>query len=229
MRDWEASVRKRLGGLSLETEDGREVIAELASHLEETFEQLRQQGLPEDAAAERALSQVKNWQSLRRKIQMERSRENTMTNRVRQFWIPGILSFVLAEGLLALFQKFGPKPLIFSWSGQPPVAMFYVPWLTTLPLIGALAAYLSCRAGGSQRSTLLSAVFPVLPFLGLFLVAFPVSLAIENHVEHTIMEWAFLMALLGWVLVPGVALLAGGLPVQLLRSRGPSSGKIASA
>lgn len=219
MRDWRALVEEQLAELALEPAERDEVVSELATHLEEHCEALLRSGVREDEAAQRALSHAGNWQDLRRRIQAARRQEDNMTDRVKQFWIPGILSFVLAEGLLALFQKFGPRPLIFSWSGQPPVAMFYVPWLVTLPLIGALAAYLSRRAGGSQRSTLLSAVFPVLPFLGLFLVAFPVSLAIENHVEHTIMEWAFLMALLGWVVVPGVALLAGGLPVQFLRAR----------
>jgi len=219
MRDWQALVRRKLGGLALDEEKQVEIVAELAAHLEETCEALSRQGVSEEEAVRRALSHAGNWRDLRRRIQAARREEDIMTGRVKQFWIPGVLSFVLAQGLLALFQRFGPKPLIFSWSGQPPVAMFYVPWLVTLPLIGGLAAYLSSRAGGSQRSTLLSAMFPVLPFLGLFLVAFPVSLAIEDHVEHTIMEWAFLMALFGWVVVPGVALLSGGLPVQLLRTR----------
>jgi hypothetical protein len=222
MRDWEATVRKRLGGLSLETEDGREVIAELASHLEETFEQLRQQGLPEDAAAERALSQVKNWQSLRRKIQMERSRENTMTKRVRQFWLPGFLTLLLSMVLLMVIQFIGPKPLIVGthgWRMMTPIGVIYVPWLLSLLPIGAMGAYLAGRAGASQRTMFLSIIFPVLPYLALFAIAFPVSLVLDDHVAHNIMYEALLMGLLAWVVLPGIALLAGGLPTQIFLSR----------
>ena len=47
MRDWETIVGKELAGLALDARERRDVIAELAAHLEETFEELRKQGLPE--------------------------------------------------------------------------------------------------------------------------------------------------------------------------------------
>ena len=100
MPDWEALVGEQLAGVSLEPEERREVIAELAGHLEETFEQLRRQGLSEEAAAERALSQVKDWQSLRRKIQKARMKEDVMTDRVKQVWLPGFLTLFLSMMLL---------------------------------------------------------------------------------------------------------------------------------
>jgi hypothetical protein len=229
MPDWNALVRERLEGSSFEAAELREVVAELATHIEDTFEELRREGLAEEAAAERALLQVRNWQSLRRKIQRARSKENVMTNRVRQFLLPGILTFVLSEGSLALFQQFGPKPWIFAW-GQPgpPVAMFYIPWLLLLPFMGAMGAYFSHRAGGSQRAVLCSTVFPVLAFLSLFSVALPVNLIIHNDFGHNITGSVFLMVMLAWVLVPGAALLAGGLPVQLFLSRRLASRSVAS-
>jgi hypothetical protein len=61
MPDWEALVRERLSGIALESEQRSEVIAELAGHLEESFEQLRRQGMPEEAAVDRIISQVENW------------------------------------------------------------------------------------------------------------------------------------------------------------------------
>ena len=100
MPDWEALVSEQFAAISLEPEDRREVIAELAGHLEEAFEQLRGQGLSEEAAAERALSQVKNWQSLRRKIQKARMKEDVMTDRVKQVWLPGFLTLFLSLMLL---------------------------------------------------------------------------------------------------------------------------------
>jgi hypothetical protein len=52
---------------------------------------------------------------------------------------------------------------------------------------------------------------------------FPVVLILDDHVAHNIMISALFMSLAAWVLLPGVALLAGGLPVQLLRSRRSAS------
>ncbi len=74
MRDWEALVGEQLAGLSLEPKEAAEVIAELAAHLEETFEELRQQGLSEEGQRGAHSSQVGNWPSLRRKIQKARRR-----------------------------------------------------------------------------------------------------------------------------------------------------------
>ena len=110
MPDWEALVSEQFAAISLEPEDRREVIAELAGHLEEAFEQLCGQGLSEEAAAERALSQVKNWQSLRRKIQKARMKEDVMTDRVKQVWLPGFLTLFLSLMLLMAIQFFGPQP-----------------------------------------------------------------------------------------------------------------------
>lgn len=232
MPDWETLVRKRLADISLEPEGRREVIAELAGHLEETFEQLLRQGTPEEAAAARALSQVKNWQSLRRDIQIARSKENVMTNRVKQWWLPGFVALFLSVMLLRGNEFIGIKPLIVSAHGSQlgaPVAVIYVPWLLLLVPIGAMAAYLAGRAGGSQRAMFLSTVFPVLPHLGFFLVVFPVVLILDGHVAHNIMISGLFMSLAAWVLLPGAALLAGGIPVQVLRSRRSISDHSASA
>jgi hypothetical protein len=226
MRDWGALVEQRLAGLALESEERAEVVAELAAHLEETFEELRRQGLSEEAAVDRARSQVENWQSLRRKIQKARMKEDVMTDRVKQIWLPGFLTLFLSMMLLMAIQFFGPKPLIVSTSGwrmTAPVAVIYVPWLLSLVLIGAMGAYLAGRAGASPRATLLSIMFPVLPYSVFFVIWIPVSLILDDHIGHNTMRSALLMGLVAWVILPGVALLAGGLPVQLLRSRRPAS------
>lgn len=218
MRDWREVVRQKLAGLALEPEEKREVFEELAEHLEETYQSLLRKGISEEDAAQRALSEVSDWHDLRRKIDSARAKEISMTNRVTQFWFPGLLTFTISMGFLAVTQKFGPLPLMLRLD-NPPVLMFYLPWLVSLPLVGAMGAYLSSRAGGSFRVMLFSSLFPVLPFVGLFLVGFPLSLLIEQHVSHNIMVTAFLMALRLWVLFPGVALLAGGLVVQLFGNR----------
>jgi hypothetical protein len=222
MPDWDGLLREKLVGLSLAAGERREVIAELAGHLEETFEELRRQGLAEEAAVERALSQVRDWRSLRRKIQRARMKEDVMTDRVKQVWLPGFLTLFLSMMLLMAIQFFGPKPLFVSTSGwrmTAPVAVIYVPWLLSLLLIGAMGAYLAGRAGASPRAMLLSVLFPVLPYSIFFVIWIPVSLLLDDHIGHNVMFSALLLGFVAWGVLPGVALLAGGLPVQILRSR----------
>jgi hypothetical protein len=222
MRDSEALVDGRLAGLVLESAEKAEVIAELAAHLEEICEEWRGQGITEEDAVRRTLSQVEDWQVLRRRIQSARMKENIMTNRVTQLWLPGFLTFALSMTLLELVQKFFPQPFMLHLD-HPPVLLFYVPWLLTLPLAGAIGAYLSKRAGASLPMTLVSSLFPVLPLAAIFLIAIPVGLVISHTLSHGIVAAAFLTLGIEWVAVPGAILLAGGSLVRLLFSRRSAS------
>ncbi len=223
MRNWEAIVERQLNGLALEPAESTEVIAELAAHLAETCEEFRKQGMTEDEAARRTLSQVEDWQKLSRLIRKARKKENVMTNRVKQFWLPSLLTLFLSMGLLMLIQSLGPNPWIAArrsgWSLIAPVAVIYLPWLFLLPLIGALGAYLSNRAGGSQRAMLTSIVFPVLPYFVFFLLALPVTVLFNESLGHNIMFIALFLGLLVWVVAPGAALLAGGVLARTFLSR----------
>jgi hypothetical protein len=219
MHDWEALVGEQLGELSLGAEERQEVIAELAAHLEEVFDGLLRQGVMEPDAFRRTLLQAGNWRHLQRKIQAARSEATSMTNRIKQFWLPGLVTFVLSGGALGLLEKFGPRPWIVTLRGVLPIGLLYIPWLLLLPVVGALGAYLSHRAGGSGRTVFSSILFPVLPFLVAILLVLPVTLFFDRLITHNIAPMSLVMALLGWVLVPGAALLVGGLPVFLLCSR----------
>jgi hypothetical protein len=223
MRNWDAIVEHQLNGLALEPAESAEVIAELAAHLAESCEEFRKQGITEEEAVRRTLSQVEDWQKLCRLIQAARTKENSMTNRVKQFWLPSLLTLFLSMGLLMLVQFFGPNPWIIArksaWSLIAPVAVIYLPWLFSLPLIGAIGAYLSNRAGGSRRAMLSSIVFPVLPYLAFFLVALPVTAIFNDRLGHNLMFLALFVGLLAWVVAPAAALLTGGALVQLFLSR----------
>lgn len=233
MPDWQELVRRELSGLAVDAAERDEVHAELAAHLEESYEVALREGVPQPDAIRRAISLAGDWQELRRKIQIARRKENNMTNRVKQLWLPGFLTLFTSMSLLVLIGFFGPRPPIFhptdaynvsfqlrAWSVIAPVAFVYVPWLLSLLLIGGSGAYLSHRAGASQRVVFLSILFPVLPYLTFFLIVFPLSLILgEKNFTHNIMFSAFLVGLVAWVLLPGATLLAGGLPTQLLLSR----------
>lgn len=196
------------------------MIAELAAHLEEICQELRRQGMTDEEAVGRTLSQVEDWQALRRRIQSAKREENVMSNRVRQFWLPSLGTLVLSLGLLALIQIFGPNPWTVArksrWSLIAPVAVVYLPWLLSLPVIGAMGAYLSIRAGGSRRAVFSSIVFPVLPYLIFFLIGAPMAAILDHHVARNIMIPVYFIGLFAWVLAPGVALAMGGLLAHLL-------------
>lgn len=222
MPDWQELVRQRLSGLSLDATEKGEVHAELAAHLEETYEGLVKEGEAEPAAVQRVLSLAGDWGDLRRRIQMAREKGSNMTNRVRQLWLPGFFTLFTSMILLMIIEFFGPRPKIVQlhgWSMLAPVMVVYVPWLLALLFIGALGAYLSHRAGASQRVVLLSILFPVLPHMCFCLIGFPMALILEEHFAHSILASAILLGFVAWVLLPGTALLAGGLPAQLFLSQ----------
>jgi hypothetical protein len=235
VRNWEGHVRSKLAGILLEPDECGEVIEELAAHLEQTCLELRGQGMTEEVAIQVALGQVQDWSDLRRRIQSAKTKENSMSKRVTQFWFPSLLTLVLSMGLLMLIQIFGPQPWLVGWNGRggwtfiAPALLVYLPWLLSLPLIGAMGAYLSIRAGGSKHAMLTSVVFPVLPYLAFFVVALPVMAILNDRIAHTIMIGALFMGQFAWVLAPGGALLAGGWLAQAFLLRRLDSRRLANS
>src|SRR6266849_2231876 len=179
MADWQKLVRQRLSGLALDAAEMDEVHAELAAHLEDFYESLRTQGLPEQAAIQQTLAQVANWPDLRRKILIAKKGRDFMKKRLHQLWIPGFLTLTLSTIFLMTRQRLGFQPHIVSWSG-PGTILFYAPWLLSLPVFGAVGACLSSRAGGSRGTVLLASVFPVLALTAAFLLMFPIDLFVER-------------------------------------------------
>jgi hypothetical protein len=218
MPDWNELVRRRLPGLPLEVPERDEVYAELAAHLEESYETLRKEGLSDPVAAHRALSQVTDWRDLQEEILIAKRKGHPMQKRLRQLWIPGFLTLTLSTVFLMTLQKRGYQPRIVSWHG-PDTILLYVPWLLSLPLFGGLGAYLSQRAGSSASRVLLASIFPVLSLTAFLFVILPASFIVDSHVEHRIRLASFLRSFFEWVLLPGAGLLAGGLPTQFFLSR----------
>ncbi|MBI2957079.1 MAG: hypothetical protein HYY26_07200 [Acidobacteria bacterium] len=79
MPDWEEIVGQRLGRMKLAPEERREVIAEVAAHLEECYQELCAAGSPDPEGY--TLAQVPDWKALGRKIQ--RSKEGAMNQTIR--------------------------------------------------------------------------------------------------------------------------------------------------
>ena len=129
-----------------------------------------------------------------------------------------------------LIQTMGPKVYDSPAASRPrvmPPNVVYAAWLITLPLIGALGAYLSRRAGARANSLFWSVTFPVFPFLAFLVIGLPLAMALDDHVARNMSLPLFLLGFSGWVVFPAVALMGGGLAVQYL-SRGSGSRRIAS-
>lgn len=224
MPDWQTLVKGQLGALRLDPEEKDEVIAELAEHLEDRYEALLKQGLAEKDAVTEALRQVGAWQDLRRQIFSAKRREEPMKTRVQQLWVPGFLTLVLSMVVLAILQKLGLPPR-FVRNGSPAILLDFpwMLWLFSLPLLGALAAWFSSRAGASQGTVLLASVFPSLALTGAFLLMFPIGFVVERVMgsqgDFSVAAATLLRDTIGWILIPGLALLIGALPTQVLLSR----------
>src|SRR5207245_4221829 len=222
MVDWQKLVSQRLSGLALAAAEREEVYAELAEHLEESYEGFCKQGMLEKEAAGRAVEQVSDWQDLQRKIFTAKRRQHIMQKRLHQLWIPGFLTLTLSTIFLMILQRLGFQPRSVSWSG-PGTILFYGPWLLSLIVFGAVAACLSSRAGGSRATVLLASVFPVPALTAAFLSMFPIGFVIERiigiQVGFSGAATAVLRDGIGWILIPGAALLAGGLLGHFLFGR----------
>jgi len=225
MRDWGAVVEQRLAGLVMEPEERTEVIAELAAHLEDICEEMLRQGMKEEEAVRRTLSRAGDWRDLQRKILAAKRREQPMKKRVWQLWIPGFLTLILSTFFLMTLQQYGLQPHIVR-SGSNTV-LLYPPWLAALPFFGALGAYVSSRASGSRRTAIFVSVFPTIALTGAFLFMFPFGLTIQlimgRPVDFSRVATVLLKDGISWILVPGAALLGGGLLAHLLLSTRSSS------
>ena len=221
MPDWVEFVRQRLSGLALDDTEKDEVHAEVAGHLQESYESLRAQGVPEQVALSKTLAQVTDWSELQQQIQMARQRENMMTPRTGRLWFPSLVTLLVTMTLPPLLERFGLNPqflLLRERHGQTYVFTAYTVWLLLLPFVGALGAYLSSRSGGTRLAIIVSGVFPALALFAVLLVVVPFMGFLEHGLEvnarsvfHALTFEPFgrLGVVAGWVLVPGTCLLIG--------------------
>lgn len=209
MPDWENIVANSLANLILEVREKNEVLAELAVHLEETYASLCAQGLSQQDALSRTLSQVGDWDELRRKIQTSKKRGEKMSKRGTQIWPPVGLTFVLSMSALVGALRGGIFPHGFVINSEASL-LVYVPWLLVLPVAGAIGAFWSRRAGSGRGARLAVCLVPVIALTGLFLLRLPVTLPLVRGAvgrQLSYLAGCFLV----WVMIPSVALLAGAL------------------
>jgi hypothetical protein len=192
--------------LDLPETEQQAVIAELAAHLEDLYNEQIQNGGTESEARKKVMNEVAQWRPLARKIQHAKSKEKTMNPRTRQLWLPSLVSLTTAMLSLMAMTTLGKPYLFYS---HHVITTVYFPWLASLPLCGAAAAYLSARAGGARRARLASTLCPAVALLAVFCFIFMAGIV---GADHALTFNGFLLFVWNWVFLPGTSLLLGALP-----------------
>ena len=105
MPDWSRLISERMGVLALSGAVRDEVVAELATHLEELYQACRARGASESQAIEIALSQATDWQELGREISDIKNEEAGMNDRSKQLWLPGLVTLTASMVWLMMPQR----------------------------------------------------------------------------------------------------------------------------
>jgi hypothetical protein len=232
--DWQKFARERLDLGSLDCTQPDDITVEIAGHLEDLCDDRRADGLSEAEALRTARDQVPDWNRLSRRIRRARQKGG-MNDRTRQIWLPALASLTAANLLLMALSCASLQPRLVterSTAWFPGLALMagYVPWLVAQPLVGALGAWLSRRAGGGRALRLSAGLFPSIVMLACWGLFIPASAAVENDV------WAMChpahLALGAFVCIapPAMGLLFGSLPflgTRDVRGPGVTSGRVA--
>ncbi len=225
MPDWRRIVRDGIEPLGFTEQVNEEVISELAAHLEDAHEDLCASGSPEDQATRLTLGSAGDWSLLRRRIQ--RSREGIMNTRTRQILLPGMMSLVLSvvwQTMVSTSGIYHPTVILLG----PHALVLYLPWLLALPLIGAASALWSRTEGGSPRRRLFAASAPAALIGALLLATFLLGFVVDRHLDTWLRFGSLGVWLLGWVIIPGTALLLGAAPF-LKETPGCSEAQVAKS
>src|SRR5271155_3980307 len=232
MRDWEPLVSERLGALEDDAAQREEIVRELAGHLEDFYLEKCAKGLSESSAMELTLAQVADWRGLTRKIRLAKREEESMNDRTKGYWLPGLVAFTASMMWLMILQlaipirhsRYLTDHFIAAHAGSGPrlesniglqiyyLAAPYLLWLLAQPLFGALGAYLSRRGGGELRARMVAGIFPSLMFLCALSFVFVIAVFVERNPFVLGHPAYFAVILLPWVVLPAAALVLGVLP-----------------
>jgi hypothetical protein len=211
MPDWDALVSERLGTLHLTPQQRGEVVAELACHLEDIYKEQCAQGRSESEAIANAIHQVADWRELARKISLAKRGEESMINRAKSVWLPGIFTVTVSIGWLELLQRASFDSFKPWFQTSFPMLPFLL-WVITLPLLGALGAFLSRFLAVESRARLAAGLFPPIAMFGVFLLPRIWAAIFERNglvIRHPL-HFAFDVFL--WSTLPALALLLGAMP-----------------
>lgn len=135
-----------------------------------------------------------------------------MNRRTSTLWLPALASFGSASLFLLALTLISRQPSYLVRLQAGLAFWFYVAWLLTQVLSGALGAFLSGRAGGTSTARMAAAAFPAIVMLGLWAFVIPVSALAEHNTYVTQHPVRYALGIFVWVLPPAFALLLGATP-----------------
>lgn len=136
-----------------------------------------------------------------------------MNGRTKRIWAPGLVVFAASMVWMMALQRFHfATRAPWAHSGLP--MPMYLLWLLPQPVFGGIGAYLSRRAGGGRESRLVSSLFPSIVMFVMIcgVIAFGIFAEKNPHIMQQ--PFNILLTFLSWVVLPGIALLFGGLLFQ---------------
>jgi hypothetical protein len=122
---------------------------------------------------------------------------------------------------------------IVLWTPSESPALFYTPWLLSLPVLGFVGTYWSRYVGGRTGACIIAGVFPSLFYFAFPYLTLPLALAVDRGLGPAVaaLGWFVFISkwyVLNWVVLPCVALLAGALPAALSARGGRAASQIAT-
>jgi hypothetical protein len=208
MPDWNKLVRERMNSVKLPRDTHDEVIAEIAAHLEDRFEDNDSPELSESEIRKGGLPGIQ-WEKLTRAIEHAKLKEESMNHRTKHLWLPAVANLMVASGMLVAIDRLGAQPRIVQISHL--AVPFHLPWLCTLPLSAAIGTLLARRAQAPATARLIAGLAPSLIWLAVF-STMAVVFAIDRHDFALFPRDYFALSVVVWVVLPAFALLLGTLP-----------------
>jgi hypothetical protein len=210
MPDWHKLVEERLGRLKLSPGCEREVIAELAFHLEERRSAALRQGSSDAEAVTLALEEVPDWVGLNQDISATRREEDPVSEHTKTIMVPG-MTMLIGSAVLGILALRLIPPIV--WVSPRAPVLIPALWLPLFCVIGALGAYWSRRAGGSTAARFLSGIFPAALHLAIFVCVVIATIVVPPPgPPENLSAVALFTRFAGFVIIPGVALAIGTLP-----------------
>ena len=216
MPDWKQIVRRKLQLFGI---CSPEFTEELATHLEDSYEAFRGEGLPGEQAFQHTLGQIEGGCRLR--IVMWFIQEEFMTGFIPKVVLPGLLTAAAARVFYWALPLGHIAPgILWLVGGQLPRW-----WWCLLPLCAALGAFLSQRVRGPRLQRLAASLLPSAMLCTLALIVFLIGFTMSGFVNRYPSDSAHLESLgivpPGFGVVPAVlSLLGAGIAEVSIRKFG---------
>jgi hypothetical protein len=213
-------VHRHLASAGVDERRRGEISAELAAHLEDTYDAALQSGCTEAEAMARAMERVPDWHALAVAVKRSTDEDTTMTRQAITVLLPGTTILLTAATGMALVVYATPADRWVDprWHVHAlPAGLAFLFYLA----LGAIGAAWSRHAGGSRGERLAAGAFPLVlhvamagPAAGADMLYAVSRGALGRHLDIN-----FINMILFMLVAPGTALLLGVLPFTRTSAR----------